>query len=165
MGGPHHPLCAALQGAVLPMTAAAYARRLSFRVLRDDQQNERRKTMGLDMYARTTSEAVAGAVDFEVKEASNLHYWRKHPNLHGWMEALYREKGGSADTFDCVPVVLTAADLDRLEADVKAGNLPHTSGFFFGESDGSEADGDLAFIAKARQALAAGLTVFYDSWW
>ncbi len=24
---------------------------------------------------------------------------------------------------------------------------------------------DLDFIAKARAAIAAGLTVFYDSWW
>ena len=121
--------------------------------------------MGLDMYAMTTPEALPGMVDFEVKDASELHYWRKHPNLHGWMETLYYEKGGSSDTFNCVAVTLTAADLDRLEADVKAGKLPHTQGFFFGASDGTESDDDLAFIAKAREALAAGLSVFYDSWW
>jgi hypothetical protein len=45
--------------------------------------------MGLDMYAMTTTEAVADAVDFKVGIAAELHYWRKHPNLHGWMEALY----------------------------------------------------------------------------
>jgi hypothetical protein len=80
------------------------------------------------------------------------------------MNRLYCEKGGSSDEFNCVPVALTSEDLDRLEADVKAGNLPDTTGFFFGESDGREAE-DLAFIAKAREALTAGLTVFYDSWW
>ena len=120
--------------------------------------------MGLDMYAMTTREALPGAVDFEAKETSEIHYWRKHPNLHGWMQNLYYQKGGSSDEFNCVPVVLSAEDLDRIEADVKAGNLPDTTGFFFGESDGREAE-DLAFIAKAREALAAGLTVFYDSWW
>jgi hypothetical protein len=62
-------------------------------------------------------------------------------------------------------VALTAGDLDWLEADVKAGKLPYTDGFFFGESDGNETDDDLALIAKAREALAAGLTAFYDSWW
>jgi hypothetical protein len=41
-------------------------------------------------------------VDFEVKEANELHYGRKHPNLHGWMEALYYAKGGAADTFNSV---------------------------------------------------------------
>ena len=34
-----------------------------------------------------------------------------------------------------------------------------------GVSDGSETENDLAFIAKARDALADGLTVFYSSWW
>ena len=112
--------------------------------------------MGLDMYASATREAVENAVDFTVKESSGLHYWRKHPNLHGWMEALYYEKGGS-DTFNCTPMVLTSEDLDRLEADVRAANLPPTEGFFFGESDGSETEDDLAFIAKARKSLADGL--------
>ncbi len=121
--------------------------------------------MGLEMSAMTTTEAVAGTVDFEANGASELHYWRKHPNLHGWMEALYYDKGGSSGTFNCVTVALSAGDLDRLESDVKAGNLTHTAGFFFGASDGGETEGDLAFIAKARQALAAGLTVYYDSWW
>jgi len=32
-------------------------------------------------------------------------------------------------------------------------------------SDGSEVDDDLAFVAEARDALAAGLAVFYVSWW
>ena len=112
--------------------------------------------MGLDMYAVTTQETVDKPVDFNVKEASELHYWRKHPNLHGWMEALYYEKGGT-ERFNCVPVVLPAQDIDRLEADVKAGNLPYTQGFFFGESDGSETEDDLAFIAKAREAQGGGL--------
>ena len=32
-------------------------------------------------------------VDGRIEE-EELHYWRKHPNLQGWMENLYREKGG-----------------------------------------------------------------------
>ncbi|MBA4173813.1 MAG: phosphoglycerate kinase, partial [Hyphomicrobium sp.] len=55
--------------------------------------------------------------------------------------------------------------LDRLEADIRVGNLPPTSGFFFGESDGSEVEDDLRFIAKAREAMADGLIVYYSSWW
>ena len=82
--------------------------------------------MGLDMYAMMTSETVTKPVDFEVEQATELHYWRKHPNLHGWMEALYYEKGGG-ELFNCVPLVLTPEDLDRLEADVRAANLPHTA--------------------------------------
>lgn len=121
--------------------------------------------MGLDMYAFTTAEAVEAEVDFTAKTASELAYWRKHPNLHGWMERLYREKGGQDDTFNCVNVALTADDLDRLEADIRADALPFTEGFFFGETDGSETEDDLAFIAAARAAIAEGKTVFYTSWW
>ncbi len=120
--------------------------------------------MGLDMYAHATNEKPAAAFGFKAEDADRIHYWRKHPNLHGWMENLYFEKGGS-ELFNCITLTLTAEDLDRLEADIRAGNLPPTAGFFFGESDGSENEDDLAFIAKARAALAEGKTVFYDSWW
>ena len=58
-----------------------------------------------------------------------LHYWRKHPNLHGWMQDLYYAKGGTAESFNCVPVQLTAEDLDRLETAVRTGTLPDTTGF------------------------------------
>lgn len=81
------------------------------------------------------------------------------------MEKLYYAKGGRAESFNCVPVVLTLHDLDVLEADLHSGNLPDTAGFFFGESDGTEIEDDLAFIAKAREAIADGYTVYYDSWW
>jgi len=121
--------------------------------------------MGLDMYALTITDRPSVEVDFRVEAPSELHYWRKHPNLHGWMERLYREKGGSAGEFNCVNLLLTAEDLDALEADIRNGALPQTTGFFFGESDGSETEGDLRFIAEAREALAAGLSVFYSSWW
>ena len=42
-----------------------------------------------------------------------------------------------------------------------------TKGPFFGVSfgDQSELDDDLAFIAKARSAIADGETIFYWSWW
>lgn len=121
--------------------------------------------MGLDMYAMTTTEKLDRPVDFETAQSNELHYWRKHPNLHGWMAELYYEKGGAAPEFNCCAVALTAGDLDRLEADIKAGNLPFTVGFFFGESQGDETLDDLAFVAKAREAIAAGLTVYYNSWW
>lgn len=121
--------------------------------------------MGLDMYAFATVEPVVAAVDFTTETATELAYWRKHPNLHGWMEQLYRAKGGTDADFNCVNVALTAEDLDRLEADTRANALPFTEGFFFGESNGSETEGDLAFIEKARAALAEGKTVFYTSWW
>jgi hypothetical protein len=121
--------------------------------------------MGLDMFALTTTEKPASQVDFDTEQHTELHYWRKHPDLHGWMEKLYREKGGADESFNCVPVVLAASDLDRLEADIRESRLPDTQGFFFGDSNGSESTSDLTFISKARAAIQSGLTVYYTSWW
>lgn len=123
------------------------------------------KAMGLDMYAMISNERFDKEVDFKPQEGREIHYWRKHPNLHGWMEALYFDKGGEAQSFNCVALALNEVDLDRLEADIRAGNLPPTEGFFFGASDGSESEDDLSFITKARDAIKGGFTVYYDSWW
>ena len=62
--------------------------------------------MGLDMYASTLMQAPKSDVDFDGNDAIELRYWRKHPNLHGWMESLYYEKGGTADRLNCVNLQL-----------------------------------------------------------
>lgn len=125
--------------------------------------------MGLDMYAYTVPRDLIGAdVDIKldaIQHVSEIHYWRKHPNLHGWMEVLYRKKGGAKEVFNCATVRLSADDLDALEAAVRDETLPETTGFFFGVTDGSERESDLAFILKARKAIAEGGAVLYDSWW
>ncbi|CCQ74241.1 Conserved protein of unknown function [Magnetospira sp. QH-2] len=92
---------------------------------------------------------------------NELHSWRKHPDLHGWMWQLYLAKGGTYRRFNCRCVQLTLEDLDRLEMDIVTNRLPFTDGVFFGWSDGSEKEDDLAFVTKARAALQAGEYVYY----
>jgi hypothetical protein len=122
--------------------------------------------MGLDMYALKTKARPNMPVDFvEPEDAEKIHRWRKHPNLHGWMEKLYYAKGGQNEDFNCVQLELLGDDLDELEVAIKSGTLPNTEGFFFGETDGSERNDDLAFVAEARQAIAEGFVVYYTSWW
>jgi hypothetical protein len=132
--------------------------------------------MGLDMMARTVDVRPDSDVDFDLNEymecSEPLHEWRKHPDLHGWMAELYRSKGGKGQdgmdgphTFNCVPVLLTSEDLDSLEIAVRFRMLPHTEGFFFGESEPEDQTGDLEFIRKARAVIADGKFVFYTSWW
>ena len=121
--------------------------------------------MGLDMYAFTTVKDIP-AVDFETPDdTGELFYWRKHPNLHGFMEKIYRSKDGREDVFNCAHVRLDASDLDALEKAIRTNELPDTQGFFFGASDGSERADDEDFIRKARDALASGKRVYYTSWW
>lgn len=105
-------------------------------------------------------------------EKEEIAYWRKHPNLQGWMENLWASKGcpnaheNSPHEFNCVPVELTHDDLNSLEDAVRGYGLPETCGFFFGSnSDDHYKEQDLEFITKARDALDNGLTVVYDSWW
>ena len=132
--------------------------------------------MGLDMYAFTVSAKDAGdnVVDLETNygtdneiDKTELFYWRKFNALHGWMEDLYRSKYGAKASFNCTTVRLNSKDLDRLEMDTGNNKLIPINGFFFGDQvvypEDLESVAD--FIAKAREALADGKAVFYDSWW
>ena len=122
--------------------------------------------MGLDMYVFTTTTSLTQPVDFEEPEnIERLHYWRQHPNLHGWIEALYFAKGGTNKDFNMSPVSLEPDDLDALELAVALDLLPVTAGVCFGRSNGRERDDDLEFIEKARMAIGEGKSVFYLASW
>jgi len=125
--------------------------------------------MGLDMYAFAVSKE--NSIDqFTIAPDSDneeLQYWRKHHDLHGWMEQLYRAKGGTKESFNCVPLQLTVEDLNQLQSDLLGEKLPQTQGFFFGDNppDLESLKEDLMFIQKCRDAIEDGKTVYYDSWW
>lgn len=138
--------------------------------------------MGLDQYAYVA--AKAGAYDeyysdenydkddsdpTKVSKPRELAYWRKHPNLQGWMRRLWEEKNpGDVDitSFNCIELELAWEDIDRLEQAVQHNQLPQTTGFFFGSpSDNHYFDQDLAFVQAARAELFLGLRVFYNSSW
>jgi len=123
--------------------------------------------MGLDQYATARrGEAKTDDEGFTYYEDTiELSYWRKHPNLQGWMEELYHEKGGSQE-FNCVDLELTLGDLDALEESLDEEALPETAGFFFGtDSSDYYAEQDREFIREARAAIKQGYTVVYSSWW
>ena len=118
--------------------------------------------MGLDMYAYTAAKEQA---DRETSQRE-IAYWRKHPNLHGWMERLAESKNVKYNSFNGVELELTWEDLDELERAVTHSQLPSTQGFFFGnEADEHYKEDDLAFIKRARAELFLGLKVFYNSSW
>ena len=142
--------------------------------------------MGLDMYAYVAARAGqqqefydGSAFDKETGDFENpkvtkpreLAYWRKHPNLHGWMEQLWERKmqaEGKDDpsSFNGIELELTYEDLEMLELDIIAGTLPDTTGFFFGQNANDLYQSqDLEFIRDARAELVLGLRVFYNSSW
>ena len=129
--------------------------------------------MGLDMYAWTVPAEWAGAreVDYQPdadRNTDELFYWRKFNALHGWMEDLYRQKGGDKESFNCTTVRLSEKDLDTLEMDTGNNKLVPRNGFFFGDTSTvypEDLESVAVFVAKAREAIAEGKAVFYDSWW
>jgi hypothetical protein len=121
--------------------------------------------MGLDQYAY-----VAGKYDTDYDDSSRqeVAYWRKHPNLQGWMEKLAQEKGLQYDSFNGVELELIWEDIDRLEKDIKSGQVSElgTTGFFFGDpSDEYYREHDLEFCVNAKAELFLGRKVFYNSSW
>jgi hypothetical protein len=136
--------------------------------------------MGLDMYAYAasragqydefwrTAEAAEGTTEFvsaTVTRPREIAYWRKHSSLHGWFRQEWESAGNSGD-FNGDELEITWAMLERLEYDVREGNLPLTTGFFFGNpADAEYYNDDLEFIKNARMELFMGLRVFYNSSW
>lgn len=99
-------------------------------------------------------------------EEKELFYWRKHPNLQGWMENLWRDKtGNQTDDFNLVHLDLNLSDIENLEEAILSNSLPETSGFFFGTSTPDRKEEDLEFIKLAKEELSKGNEIYYSSWW
>ena len=100
--------------------------------------------MGLDMYLegeRFNSQVCLKTGDnhearpkqdgFPVsKTVLEIGYWRKHPNLHGYIVQTF------ADGKDeCQRISLGAADCRKISTAILEDELPPTAGCFFGDSD------------------------------
>ena len=136
--------------------------------------------MGLDQYAMAVYPHRENT-DFDyvwtrsdnADKITDLAQWRKHADLQGYMEELFyakREQAGEPlerdwQAFNCQAVRLSFQDLEDLENAVKNENLPHTTGFFFGQSHPDDKKDTLKFIVKARKAIAQDMEIYYDSWW
>ncbi|TDR28933.1 phosphoglycerate kinase [Hydromonas duriensis] len=134
--------------------------------------------MGLDMYAHSIkADLVTDLSEVDAKvfngkggtkdgaEPDEFFVWRKHPNLHGWMEQLYKEKGGQNPDFNLNSLHLNRKDMEALKVDIEMNRLPETEGFFFGESDGSEREDDLKFVNQALSLIEQGHRIYYYAWW
>ena len=132
--------------------------------------------MGLDMFLNGEKylfgdcEASSKEDGFEVKEKTlRLGYWRKHPNLHGF---IVNEFANGVD--ECQRIDLSDDDIEKIIKAVKEKALPHTTGFFFGSSEWWDNEEKLAeTIKQLEDALAWSKTeekcvsrsVFYKASW
>ena len=70
----------------------------------------------------------------EIKSTTlDLGYWRKHPNLHGYIVNTY---ANGVD--ECQKIVLNSDALEDIANALEENRLPHTQGFFFGNSEWHE---------------------------
>ena len=140
--------------------------------------------MGLDQLAYSRPSAATND-----KTDEQIISWRKHPNLQGWMERLWRKqkygdpanpdpKTGEGysnqtymgDPFNQEEVELTLDDIKRLRLDINNktlnGGYGDTTGFFFGDSsDEFYRETDIEFCDKAEAAINSGYKIIYTSWW
>lgn len=127
--------------------------------------------MGLDMYINGTrrfKDAYERTKEgLHTEEKFELAYWRKHPNLHGYIVEKFAN-----GTDDCNEVYMNAERIKELMEAVRERKLPHTTGFFFGESEGSpeEMNDDLSQLEKVLEWLTADDTeayrdIFYRASW
>jgi len=88
--------------------------------------------MGLDMYleGKIMYANTGQTVDnYPLREQTvELGYWRKHPNLHGYIVDTFAEDD------DCQPITLFEEEIEKILNAIGNDQLPETSGFFFGKS-------------------------------
>lgn len=94
--------------------------------------------------------------------------FRKFNSLHGFMEDLYREKGG-IEIFNCIPLELPEQALNKLEIRLHLNLLKPRTGFFFGSQELLDYHkDDLRFSLQRIRSLreeGKDFKVLYNSWW
>ena len=107
--------------------------------------------MGLDMN-------LYGEYAGEIEE---LGYWRKHPNLHGFIVQTF---ANGED--DCERIYLSAKDLKTIYDAINIEALPHTEGFFFGTSRPEDRFASLAIFENAIKWLDnSDKKIYYQASW
>lgn len=114
--------------------------------------------MGLDMFLRghkylwkqhDKPEADIKEDGYLLKERIlELGYWRKHSNLHGYIVHNFAE-----GVDECQPIDLSNDNIREIIDAIKNANLPHTEGFFFGESamTAEEKEDDIKILSEALE--------------
>lgn len=93
--------------------------------------------MGLDMYLNGkkyfwSTDTPVKEDGYELKEKElRIGYWRKHPNLHGF---IVEQFAGGDD--NCEPISLDRARIEKIIDYIKSGDIrkAKVKGFFFGSS-------------------------------
>ena len=126
--------------------------------------------MGLDQFIKASKTEPIGKCNGRAYNDADIEvaYFRKHPNLHGWMQDLWEESGGELPdwtSFNGDYLELDTDDLETLKAVTEADALPPTQGFFFGETQPYHKQDTLDAIEKCLAKIKEGYFVYYGSSW
>jgi hypothetical protein len=117
--------------------------------------------MGLDQYLR--------AQDAHGSESAEIGYWRKHPDLHCFIESLWRERNPDAEgEFNCESVLLTEEDILKIIECSKRGSFGEfdgSRGFFFGYTNLKKHRDTVEIMELALKLCREGKRILYSSWW
>lgn len=124
--------------------------------------------MGLDAYFYTTPTSCipeGKVTDFKFEDFMYNYryehiYLRKEWGVHNFMFELYKEKGGEKNSgeFNCVPLVLTLKDIERIERAIKSQEI------VLEWMDGNRRIQE-GFAEIKKQIKTGKIVPFYDSWW
>lgn len=95
----------------------------------------------------------------------DLGYWRKHPDLHGYIVQTF---AGGKD--ECQDIFLSAGNLEQILKAVNNDELPHTEGFFFGQSQPEDKDFTIKILkaainwVKTEEQGVSRSVVYHASW-
>jgi len=91
-----------------------------------------------------------------------LAYWRKHPDLHGYIVKTF-----AAGSDECQAVGLSPDDLQSIVDAIVQKRLPYTSGPFFGVSTEEDTACSIAQLESVKEWLekVPGRTIYYQASW
>ena len=110
--------------------------------------------MGLDMYLHGSKFPTSLVADETTEQPYldgkkvktsivDLGYWRKHPNLHGYIVETF-----ASGLDECQEIPLNEKQLEQIAQAIEDRKLPHTEGFFFGQSEWHEEEVETSVDAK-----------------
>jgi hypothetical protein len=121
--------------------------------------------MGLDMYLYAQEKTENPSPDIEA-EKIELGYWRKHRNLHRFVEEKWRDATGSEEDFNCIPFPLSKElCIEILQHSTNRDFPEGKSGFFFGTSTPYDDEYTIGVMHQALTYISKGYEVIYNSWW
>lgn len=117
--------------------------------------------MGLDMYFYRVPKNEAPSRE----NLAQIAYFRKHSDLHGWLERLWRERPGNTGEFNCVFMEISPDILVRLKDYLKTPEKEKFMGFFWGQSQASDWQRTRELVPELESIIKSGDRVYYYSWW